>query len=178
GFVCPSSTTSTTLRPSRPPFAFTSSITACIAFAIRGPSKPPAPVSGVSTPSCNGSPCARTMAGATAPRASAPAPISKRRRGSRGMGCISFLRCRCFVLSSSAEKNPPDVGIGGQRPRRSLAMVAAVDENVRAIGDGQGLARILLDYRDRHAVAMDRDDVFEQALRRDRRQTRGRLVEQ
>jgi len=56
GLVWPSSTTSTTLRPSNPPAVLTSSMTACIALAIRGPSNPPAPVNGVSTPSCNGAP--------------------------------------------------------------------------------------------------------------------------
>ena len=41
-------------RPSSPPAAFTSVATACIALSMRGPSNPPAPVSGVSTPSCSG----------------------------------------------------------------------------------------------------------------------------
>ena len=51
GLVSSSSTTSSILRPSTPPAALMSLATACIAFSMRGPSKLPAPVSGVSTPS-------------------------------------------------------------------------------------------------------------------------------
>src|SRR4029450_4837199 len=47
GLVRPSSPTVSILRPSTPPDLLTSSITACMALSMRGPSAPPAPVSGV-----------------------------------------------------------------------------------------------------------------------------------
>jgi hypothetical protein len=63
----------------------TSSNTAFIAFSMRGPSKPPAPVNGVRMPSCSGAPCARLIDGAAkfdkiGPSARAPAPLTKLRR--------------------------------------------------------------------------------------------------
>src|SRR6266508_2581440 len=78
----------------------------------------------------------------------------------------------------SAEEDTLDIRIRGEVGGRPLAMIATVDEDVGPMGDGQGLAGVLLDDRDRGAGAMDRADVFEQPLCRDWRQTVGRFVEQ
>ena len=66
GLVWSSSTTVSILRPSTPPALLTSSITACIAFSMRGPSAPPAPVSGVRMPNLSGSPWALARIGSAA----------------------------------------------------------------------------------------------------------------
>ena len=67
GLVSSSSTTSSILRPNKPPAPLMSFATACIAFNMRGPSKLPAPVSGVSTPRLSDVPWARTIIGAAMP---------------------------------------------------------------------------------------------------------------
>src|SRR5205085_7507931 len=86
--------------------------------------------------------------------------------------------CSFESIGLSAKEDAPDIGMCGKCGGGSLAVIAAVHEDVCAVSDGQGLARILLHHGDRGAGPMDRDDLLEQTLRRDRRQTGRGLVEQ
>src|SRR5260221_350949 len=131
-------------------------MTASMALSMRGPSKPPAPVSGVSTPSCSFAPWARAIRGSAAPAASAPPPARTVRRDGWGRMRVigSLLGCRC----SGAQEQALDVGIGGQRRGRTTAAVAAVDQAVGAGRVRQRLACVLLYHRGPLAPAVDCDD--------------------
>ncbi len=154
---------------------------------MRGPSKPPAPVSGVSMPSCSGAPWPRTIAGAMPASASRAGGSAGKcaTRIARGAGaawivppCRSRARCRLGATIHPPRKMRLMSGSAASAAARAVAMVASVDQNVRAMRDGQGLARVLLDHGDGHPVAVDGDDVLEQPLGRDGRQARRGLVEQ
>ena len=90
--------------------------TACIAFAIRGPSKPPAPVSGVRTPSCSGVPCARRIAGAIAASARPPLAWMNRRRD---FAFSSLIAVPPFVVASSNRSIRRGRCAGYRDPRRA-----------------------------------------------------------
>ena len=75
GLVWSSSMIALMRRPITPPALLTSSNTSCIAFSMRGPSLPPAPVSGVRIPTLIGSACARPITGSPAAAADAAAPL-------------------------------------------------------------------------------------------------------
>src|SRR5437588_7222908 len=133
---------------------------------MRGPSNPPAPVSGVSTPSCIGAPWPRTTAGAMPATASAPTRFTKPRRDKAILWLViafSFdMLSHTFIRISGTQENASYIGIASQHRGGPIAVVAPVDQNVRPVGDGQGLARILLDHRDRHSGAVHRHDIVEQ----------------
>ena len=112
-------------RPSSPPAAFTSAATACIALSMRGPSKPPAPVSGVSTPSCSGALCARDDGRrGEAPACERRAPCSARRREIVLRGHVSVSSMQWFTPRKSRLMSrvggklarPDRCGCCGRRP--------------------------------------------------------------
>src|SRR5471032_1742514 len=82
------------------------------------------------------------------------------------------------VLPSGPEEEALYVRVRRKVGRLAASTVPAVDQNVAAMGDGERLARVLLDHGDGDAVAIDRDDGGEQRLGSDRRETGGGLVEQ
>src|SRR6185312_1567127 len=109
------------LRPRTPPLLLTSLITASMALSIRGPSWPPAPVSGVKMPNLTGSAWARTGIGAAAMAAVAAAALLRRAR--RVVAVMANPLARCPKLlgrqntrpMSGPEKEPSDFRVGGER---------------------------------------------------------------
>src|SRR5262245_8883699 len=177
GLVWSSSTTVSICRPSTPPALLTSSITACMALSMRGPSCPPAPVNGVSTPNLSGSPCAKAPSGAAA--MAAAAPLSTARRVVIGMGDpLSGKICKKYYTMSGSEKEPSDLWIGGQRLGGTGAAVLAIDQNVGPIRDGQSFIGILLDDGDGDPSLVDFDNGIEQPLGGERGQAGGRHIEE
>src|SRR5579872_903083 len=171
GLVSSSSTTSSILRPSNPPAPLMSFATACIAFSMRGPSKLPAPVSGVSTPKRKAPSCARAT---PAPPSTAAAVPSNPRRVMRTIGTLTswlFGRRR-------AEEDTTNLGIGGKLGCHTIAVVAAVDKDARTMGDVQRHIGVLLHHRNRDARPIDLPDRGKQRLRSDRRQPSRRFVQQ
>ena len=137
---------------------------------MRGPSKPPAPVSGVSTPSCSG------VALRADDRRRHAAPVRARRRSAGNGDAVHGVLCG---MSSSVVDLV--CAIPGDQPPRKMRRMSGSAASAAAGAsrwlrpstrmyarsrDGQGLARVLLHHGDRDAVAVDRDDVVEQALAR------------
>src|SRR5262245_46071765 len=146
------------LRPRTPPLLLTSSITASMALSMRGPSCPPAPVKGVSTPSLMASACAAVGSRAAAMAVAAAAPLIIARRVVLVMANPSGDKSENTRPMSGPEKEPSDFRIGGQRAGNTGATILAVDQNVSPIGDGERFVGILLDDRHCHAVLVDLHD--------------------
>ena len=163
GLVSLSSTTRRIGLPSRPPAWLISSATACIAFSMRGPSKLPAPVSGVSTPRSVVPACARGNR----------RHGERRRRQRRAYGGESDGSCKVPLMVVR-----PDARRGrsaGSPDRRA----APRPHHRGCCGRRQGSSRdarspapggILLHHGDGDALAVDLADRGEQLLRGDRRQ--------
>ena len=58
-------------------------------------------------------------------------------------------------LIPGAEEHARDLGVFAELLARAGVAVAAVDEDVTAIGDTQRLLGVLLDHQHRHAVVLD-----------------------
>ena len=128
---------SSSLRPSNPPAALTSSATLCATFAIVGPYCPPPPVSGSNAPRRTGSRvCACTAPGTATYATVAPAAKRKSRR--------SVILCSPYPLS--AQKHFPHVRVRGDRLRRRVGAYLATHQNDAPCGDRKGRQRILLDH--------------------------------
>src|SRR5262245_2369826 len=159
------------LRPSTPPLLLTSSITASMALSMRGPSCPPAPVKGVSTPSLMASAWAAVGSREAAMAVAAAAPLISARRVVPVMANPSGEPHENTRPMSGPEKEPSDFRIRGKRAGNAGAAILAVDQNVGPIGNGERFVGILLDDRHCHAVLVDLLHGIEQALGGTRRQT-------
>src|SRR5258708_34087515 len=76
-----------------------------------------------------------------------------------------------------AEEEALHLRIGRQRIRLAAAAVPAIHHDIAAMGDGEGLARVLLDPGHGDAATVARGDRRKQRLGRDRRETSRGLVE-
>ena len=170
GLVSVSSTTSRIGLPSKPPLRLISSVTACIAFSMRGPSKLPAPVSGVSTPRSVVPAWARTATGAAMPAAAVASSARRVRQIVRSPLYAGSAGCAPRKSAGS-----PDRRIAAASPSRLLRPSTRI---VARCAISRASAAIPLHHGDGDALAVDRADGGEQFFRRDRRQSGGRFVEQ
>jgi len=79
---------------------------------------------------------------------------------------------------SASQKDAPHLRIRREVRGRPGPTLPSVDEDIRAVRDGQRLERVLLDHHHRDALAPDRDDRVEEGGGGHRRQPCGRLVQQ
>src|SRR6516162_4841070 len=169
GLVWSSSTIVSILRPRTPSPLLTSSITACIALSMRGPSCPPAPVSGVRMPNLSASTCAVARPGNTAATDAAVAPCNRERRVTFVIGGPLWRHAENTRPMSATEKEPSDFRIDGESLGGAGYAVLAIDQDVGAVGDGERLVGILLDHDDRDAIAINLHNGVEQTLGSHRR---------
>src|SRR5262249_40865061 len=120
-----------------------------------GPQTPPAPVSGSRAPSRTGPvTLARSTPGMAMAARPAPAPCNSVRRD--GLAWLSVIASSLPIVSVElvsvdrvlAQKEPADLGILRHLAGIPLAGVPAIDEDVGAVRDPQGVEGVLLDHGD------------------------------
>src|SRR5215475_14017775 len=159
-------------RPCMPPALLIRSTTATTARCMSGPYEPPAPVSGQSVPIGMGSfDCARRIPGAPS---TTPAVAE------------AFKSCRRVIVvmskppqrMSAAEIESPDLRVVAKRCAGPFRPDLPHGEHVRAVAEGERLARVLLHEQDAETARVDLAHAIEHEALEGRREPRRGLVEE